>query len=383
MIAPSAFVDAMQRHGVRLVTGVPDSLLKELCAEIQATLPPEQHQVAPSEGAAVGLAIGHYLATQQPAMVYLQNSGLGNIVNPVTSLVAEAIYAIPMVLVIGWRGEVDDNGCQLPDEPQHVMQGRITTEQLALLDIPYAVLDAGSDPEVAVSTAIAKATALSKPFALLVRKGSFAKSAAAAPVTASMDASLTREAAIEQVIDALPSDAAVVSTTGMASREVFEIRKKHQQGHQQDFLVVGGMGHAVAIAAGVAQASPGRRVTCIDGDGALLMHSGSLAMSARCNGLIHVVLNNEAHDSVGGQPTVGNGLSLTQIAESFGYRHTRFVSDADELKTALEAALTQFEASFIEVRCKKGNRADLGRPDRSPLQNRNEFQAFLQSATHA
>ncbi len=380
MIAPSAFVGSMLRHGIRLVTGVPDSLLKELCAEIQSTLPAAQHQVAPSEGAAIGLAIGHYLATQQPAMVYLQNSGLGNIVNPVTSLVAEEIYAIPMVLVIGWRGEITDTGEQLPDEPQHVMQGRITLAQLALLDIPYAILDASSDPEVAVSEAITKATTLSKPFALLVRKGSFEKSVT--PPMPAIDASLTREAAIEQIIGALPSDAAVVSTTGMASREVFEIRKRHQLGHQRDFLVVGGMGHAVAIATGVAQASRGRRVICIDGDGALMMHSGSLAMSARCDGLIHVVLNNHAHDSVGGQPTVGTDLSLTHIAESFGYRHTCFASDADELDKALKTALIQREASFIEVCCKKGNRADLGRPDRSPLQNRNEFQAFLQSSTH-
>ena len=314
-------------------------------------------------------------------MVYLQNSGLGNIVNPITSLVADAIYAIPMVLVIGWRGEIADNGEQVPDEPQHVVQGRITPAQLELLGIPYAILDAGSDPEAAVADAIARTRALSAPYALLVRKGSFAKSTA--PALPGRDAELTREAAIEQVLAALPADAAVVSTTGMASREVFEIRKKRKQGHDRDFLVVGGMGHAVAIATGVAQASPGRRVSCIDGDGALLMHSGSLAMSARCAGLIHVVLNNEAHDSVGGQPTVGNGLSLARIAESFGYRHACCVSSADALDQALQAALGTQQASFIEVRCRKGNRADLGRPDRSPLQNRNEFQAFLRPTAHA
>ncbi len=380
MIAPSAFVGAMQRQGVGLVTGVPDSLLKELCAEIQATLPAGQHCVAPSEGAAVGMAIGHYLATQQPAMVYLQNSGLGNIVNPITSLVADAIYAIPMVLVIGWRGELTDSGEQVADEPQHVVQGRITPAQLDLLDIPYRILDASSDPDAAVDEAFARTLASSKPFALLVRKGSFAKSSA--PSLPGLQASLSREAAIEQVLAALPDDTPVVSTTGMASREVFEIRKKRQQGHLRDFLVVGGMGHALAIATGVAQARTGQRVACIDGDGALLMHSGSLAMGARCEGLIHVVLNNEAHDSVGGQPTVGTGLSLARIADSFGYPHACRVSTADALAQALQAALITVEASFIEVLCKKGNRADLGRPDRSPLQNRHEFQAFLRSNHH-
>ena len=381
MIAPSAFVGALQKHGVDLVTGVPDSLLKEFCAEVQTTLPPDRHRVAPSEGAAVGLAIGHYLATQQPALVYLQNSGLGNIVNPVTSLVADAIYAIPMVLVIGWRGEIADDGRQLADEPQHVVQGRITPAQLDLLDIPYRIIDAGSDPEAVVAEAVGQATALSRPFALLVRKGTFSTSAA--PAQPGLSAHLSREAAIEQVLAALPATAAVVSTTGMASREVFEIRKKHRQGHDRDFLVVGGMGHALAIATGVAHARPGQRVACIDGDGALLMHSGSLAMGARCAGLIHVVLNNEAHDSVGGQPTVGTGLSLTRIAGSFGYPHACRATTVEELAQALQAALATDDASFIEVLCRKGNRADLGRPDRSPLQNRKDFQSFLQATRHA
>ncbi len=381
MIAPSAFVSALQRHGIGLVTGVPDSLLKELCAEIQATLPGGQHCVAPSEGAAVGLAIGHYLATQKPAMVYLQNSGLGNIVNPVTSLVADAIYGIPMLLVIGWRGETTDCGEQIADEPQHMFQGRITPAQLDLLDIPYRILDAGSDPDAALDEAFGCAVAASKPFALLVRRGSFAQSGAAS--LPDLSGRLSREAAIEQVLAALPPTAAVVSTTGMASREVFEIRKKHQQGHERDFLVVGGMGHALAIATGVAQARPGQRVACLDGDGALMMHSGSLAMGARCPGLVHVVLNNEAHDSVGGQPTVGNGLSLARIADSFGYSLACCVGTANELAQALQAALATDKASFIEVICKKGNRADLGRPDRSPLQNRQEFQTFLREGCHA
>lgn len=381
MIDPSAFVDAMQRHDVGLVTGVPDSLLKELCAEIQATLPVGQHHVAPNEGAAVGLAIGHYLATQRPAIVYMQNSGLGNIVNPVVSLVAETIYAIPMVLIIGWRGETHESGAQLADEPQHIVQGRITPAQLDLLDIPYRILDANSDPYVVLDEAFGHALASSKPFALLVRKDSFAKSSAA--VLPGLQTSLSREAAIEQVLAALPANSPVVSTTGMASREVFEIRKKNQQGHERDFLVVGGMGHALAIATGIAQARRGQRITCLDGDGALLMHSGSLAMGARCVGLIHVVFNNEAHDSVGGQPTAGTGLSLARIADSFGYSRTSRVTTTDELAQALQSAIATDQASFIEVICRKGNRANLGRPDRSPLQNRNEFQTFLRSDHHA
>lgn len=371
----------MQKHGVSLFTGVPDSLLKEFCAQLHKTVPEGGHRIAPSEGAAVGLAIGHYLVTQRPAVVYMQNSGLGNIVNPVTSLVSDAIYAIPMVLVIGWRGEITDSGEQLPDEPQHLMQGRITPAQLDLLGISYRVVDAGSDPEAMVAEAIGYTMAFHRPFALLVRKGSFSKSSLSS--LSGLRVTLTREAAIEQVLDALPATAAVVSTTGMISREVFEIRKRHQQGHDRDFLVVGGMGHALAIATGVAQAQPGRRVFCLDGDGALLMHSGSLAMGARSAGLTHLVLNNEAHDSVGGQPTVGTGLQLARIAASFGYPHASCVKTADELAQAVQAALATNDASFIEILCRKGNRAGLGRPDRSPLQNLHDFQAFLRTSLHA
>ncbi len=380
MIAPSAFVQAIQKHGLSLVTGVPDSLLKEFCAEIQSTLPAAQHCVAPSEGAAVGLALGHYLATQKPAIVYLQNSGLGNIVNPVTSLVADAIYKVPMVLIVGWRGEVGENGEQLADEPQHLFQGRITPSQLDLLEISYRIVDADSNPEAVVTEAIGHAMTFHKPFALLVRKGSFAKSSLS-PVMG-LQVPLTREAAIQQVVSALPATAAVVSTTGMASRELFEIRKRRHEGHDRDFLVVGGMGHALAIATGVARAQPGRRIICLDGDGALLMHTGSLALGARCIGLTHVVLNNEAHDSVGGQPTAGTGLSLARIAASFGYTHASCVRTTDELARAVQVALSTNDASFIEVLCKKGNRAELGRPDRSPLQNLHDFQAFLRTSPH-
>lgn len=379
-MTPSAFVKALMRQGVDLITGVPDSLLKELCAEIQAAIPVEKHCAAPNEGTAVGLAIGHYLATQKPAVVYMQNSGLGNIVNPVVSLAANAIYAIPMVLIIGWRGELNDSGEQCADEPQHVIQGRITPALLNLLDIPYRILDADSDPDSVVTEAVARTLSLSKPVALLVRKNSFAKSTASTlpepPVR------LSREAVIEQILATLPAKIPVVSTTGMASREVFEIRKKNKQQHARDFLVVGGMGHASAIATGIAQARTSERVVCLDGDGALMMHSGTLAMSARCAGLIHIVLNNEAHDSVGGQPTVSVGLSLAHIADSFGYPQTCRVTTVNALTQALQLAMISDHSCFIEVICKKGNRTELGRPDRSPLQNRREFETFLRSGHH-
>lgn len=379
---PSDFVDALLSKNVGLITGVPDSLLKELCTEIHEKLSGDKHCVAPNEGAAVGLAIGHYLATQKPAVVYMQNSGLGNIVNPVASLAAHSIYAIPMILIIGWRGEINVLGEQCTDEPQHVMQGLITRAQLDLLDIPHLILDADSDPDSVIQSAWEHTLSSSKPFALLVRKNSFDK-ASSSTNWPNFPAHLSREAAIEQILATLPTTMPVVSTTGMASREVFEIRKKNQQSHAGDFLVVGGMGHALSIAAGIAHAQAGKRVVCLDGDGALLMHSGTMALSSRCTGLIHIVLNNEAHDSVGGQPTAAVGLSLVRIAESFGYSQTYSVTSAEELIQTLQFAIACQESFFIEVVCKKGNRANLGRPDRSPLQNRREFQTFLHAAEYA
>jgi phosphonopyruvate decarboxylase len=380
VISPSAFVAAMQRCGINFATGVPDSLLKEVCAEIEVGVPVGGHQIAPNEGAAVGLAIGHFLATRSPALVYLQNSGLGNIVNPVTSLAAEAIYGIPMVLLVGWRGETEDSGKQVHDEPQHRLQGLITPAQLDLLGIPYLILDANSDPEAAIHHAVTEAVKRSQPFALLVRKSAFSRSSA--QTHPGLNVELAREEAINTVLLTLPPEVAVVSTTGMASREVFETRKRLGEPHSRDFLVVGGMGHAISIAAGISHASPDRRIVCIDGDGAMMMHTGSLAVSARYPNLIHIVLNNEAHDSVGGQTSCAANLSLCTIASGFGHHHAIRVETKDALEQILLEALSSDGARFIEVACRKGNRSDLGRPDRSPRQNREDFQDFLAQTIH-
>lgn len=343
-------------------------------------MPAGGHQTAPNEGAAVGFAIGHYLATRSPALVYLQNSGLGNIVNPVTSLVAKEIYGIPMVLLVGWRGETDNSGEQIHDEPQHSLQGLITPAQLELLGIPYRIFDARSDSEITIRDAVEQAVNRSQPFALLVRKGAFSSSSA--QTHPGLNVELSREEAIITVLMSLPTDVPVVSTTGMASREVFETRKRLGHSHSRDFLVVGGMGHAVSIASGISHALPDRRIVCIDGDGAMMMHTGSLAVSARCANLIHIVLNNEAHDSVGGQTSCAANLSLCAIASGFGYRHVNRVETNDALQKVLLEALSRSGTSFIEVACRKGNRNDLGRPDRSPRQNREDFQDFLAQTAH-
>lgn len=376
MINTTDFIGSLQKAGIRFVTGVPDSLLKDICACITSKFGPEQHVIATNEGSAVGLAIGHYLATACPALVYMQNSGLGNIVNPVASLADPQVYGIPMVLLIGWRGELQEDNNQLHDEPQHVKQGQITLTQLDTLGIPYRIIDADTSAvDMVLQQAVSDTFARSGPVALVVRKNTFAPFNFAPPEQEGLQ--LSREEAIRQILSVLPSDAIIVSTTGMASRELFELRKAIKADHQRDFLTVGGMGHASQIAAGIAFSKPDRIVVCIDGDGAVLMHAGALAVNADCCNLIHIVLNNEAHDSVGGQPTKGNVLSFDQIAGAFGYRQVDSAIGVADLKEKLTRMVDLDGSAMLEVRCKRGSRKDLGRPDRSPLQNKTDFMKFL------
>jgi phosphonopyruvate decarboxylase len=380
MIDTIYFLKGLLSADIRFVTGVPDSLLKDVCAHITCELSPECHIIATNEGSAVGLAIGHYLVTSRPALVYMQNSGLGNVVNPLTSLADPKVCGIPMVLMIGWRGEVLDDESQISDEPQHVKQGRITLSQLDTLGIPYTVLSAvtpSEDIEGVLKEAVAKALACSGPVALVIRKNTFSRFEFTSKADSEWD--LSREDAIRVIVDSLPSDTPIVSTTGMASRELFELRREAKIGHQGDFLSVGGMGHANQIAAGIAFARPGSSVVCIDGDGAVLMHAGGLAIGAECPNLFHIVLNNAAHDSVGGQPTKGEELQFDKLAKAFGYRYVDRASTADELRIKLKDMVGLAGSAFLEVRCRRGARTNLGRPDRSPQQNKEDFMRFLGS----
>ncbi|WP_031386690.1 phosphonopyruvate decarboxylase [Desulfonatronum thiodismutans] len=378
MINPQDFLSALKSVGIEFVAGVPDSLLKHVCACMSDCLAPDRHVVAANEGAAVGLAIGHFLATGRPGLVYMQNSGLGNTVNPLASLTDPDVYAIPMVLLIGWRGEMLANGAQKKDEPQHVKQGRITPDLLDVLGIPYRVVGADTDVLVCLQELKAHAVARSGPTAMVVRKGAFAPYQFKG---AREEGHLpSREEAIHAVLKALPNDVPVVSTTGMASREVFEHRKFSQAGHHRDFLTVGGMGHASSIAAGIALCRPELKVVCIDGDGAVLMHMGSLAITSQRPNMLHIVLNNGAHDSVGGQPTRAAEISLARIAKQCGYALVQETASIEDTTEALRGMLEFPNSCLLEIRCRRGNRPDLGRPDRTPVQNRDDFMEFLGAA---
>lgn len=369
-VDPDRFVTTLQQQGIPFVAGVPDSLLAGLSAAFAQRLSPSEHVIAANEGAALALCAGYHLATGRVAATYLQNAGLGNLVNPLLSLVDAEVYGIPVVVIVGWRGEPGR-----PDEPQHLKQGRVTIPLLDTMGYPHRVLGE-SDAEAAedVAWAVATATRESTPTFLVVRKGTFG-AAPAAPV----DEGLAREDALEAVLDALDPDTLFVATTGMIGRELFELRERRGESHDRDFLTVGSMGHASAIALGVALGRPDRCVVCLDGDGAMLMHLGSVAVAGQVapSSFAHVLVNNGAHDSVGGQPTVAFGVDLTAVARACGYRTLGTVRTRDEIGPAAAQLFDPPGPALLEIRVGRGARADLGRPTIDPADARAAFRAAL------
>ena len=362
--------------GIDFFTGVPDSQLKGLCDTLYATygVAGRQHIVAANEGNAIALCAGHYLATGRPGLCYMQNSGLGNAVNPIASLMDGQVYGLPCLMVVGWRGEPG-----VHDEPQHVKQGQVTLSQLELLDVPYMVLDKAmteDDFDAAFADIRAHLDA-GRTAAIVVKKGGLTCSMK--PKYGNANA-MTREEAVGVIARLAGKRDVFVSTTGKLSRELFELREAMGEGHDRDFLTVGSMGHASMIALGIALEQPDRRVWCLDGDGAALMHLGAMAVLGQKKpaNLVHVVINNAAHETVGGMPVCEGALNLTGLAMSAGYRHVSRAANEMELYQAADAAMAAGELAFIEVMCAVGARDDLGRPTTTPQQNRDALMKFLQ-----
>ena len=370
MIEPRQFIERLRASGVEFFAGVPDSLLKNLCAYITDNVSRENNIIAANEGGAVALAAGYHLATGKTGCVYMQNSGEGNAVNPLLSLMDADVYRMPLLMIIGWRGEP---GVQ--DEPQHVKQGKVTLSLLETMGIPYAVMDENWEGQV--DEALREIHETNGIYALIVRKGIFGEylSNFAPPIRYT----LSREEAIKIVVDKLRDNDIVVSTTGMISRELFEYREAKNQGHAHDFLTVGSMGHASQIALGIALQKPNRRVVVFDGDGATIMHLGNMAITASQapKNYIHIVYNNGAHDSVGGQPTVGLEINLPQIGTAMGYKTVLNATNAEELNAALSQLDDCVKPALLQICVRKGNRKDLGRPTTTPQQNKEALMAEL------
>ncbi len=356
-------------------TGVPDSQLRTLCDYLmQQEGISSRHVIAANEGNAVALAAGEYLATGKIPVVYMQNSGIGNAVNPILSLIDEKVYGIPCIFIVGWRGEPG-----VHDEPQHIRQGELTIRLLEDMGLRVHVLDENTE-EVDIRKWMDEASewfARGRSLAIVVRKNALEDEGQARYQNSYH---LLRETVIDSITEVSGQDI-IVATTGKAGRELYEIRERKGQGHQYDFLTVGSMGHCSSIALGIAMSKPDTKVWCIDGDGAVLMHLGAMAVigSRKPGNLVHVVINNEAHESVGGMPTVANAIDIPQIAFGCGYEFAVSVQELDELKTQLQQARETSRLSLIEVKCAVGARADLGRPGATPKENKDRFMEYLRS----
>lgn len=367
------FIGLLRDSNIDFFTGVPDSQLKPLCNYLIYTHGiSNEHIIAANEGNAVALAAGYHLATGKIPCVYLQNSGLGNITNPVASLLNNKVYGIPCIFIVGWRGEPD-----VRDEPQHIFQGEITLKLLDVLDIACKVIDKDTT-EKELEEIMPSFTSLlesGKSVAFVVKKGGLSYQE---KVNYANDYHITREDIIRTITDTTEEDI-IVSTTGKASRELFEIRKQKGQYHKRDFLTVGSMGHSSSIALGIALNKPHTRVWCLDGDGAALMHMGAMAVigSQAPANYVHVIINNGAHESVGGQPTVAGKIDFRSIARGCGYRYTYLVNDLNNLKSVLAKINGMKGPVFLEVKSAIGSREDLGRPTTTPVENKKAFMEYL------
>ncbi|MGN0298391.1 MAG: phosphonopyruvate decarboxylase [Lachnospiraceae bacterium] len=360
--------------GADFYTGVPDSQLKSLCNYLMDTygIDSKHHVIAANEGNCTALAAGYHLATGKVPVVYMQNSGEGNIINPVASLLNDKVYAIPMIFIVGWRGEPG-----VHDEPQHIYQGEVTVKLLEDMDITSYILSKDTTEEELeqVMVKFRKILARGKDVALIVRKGAISYSG---KVDYKNNHTMKREEIIRHIVQVTGEDP-IVSTTGKASRELFEIREVNGQSHKYDFLTVGSMGHSSSIALGVAINKPDTKIWCVDGDGAVLMHMGAMAVlgSNQPKNMVHIIINNGAHETVGGMPTVAGNINLVAIAKACGYAYAVSVEDFETLDAELLEAKKRDALSMIEVKCSIGARENLGRPTTTALENKQNFMNYL------
>lgn len=367
MINPKHFYDYLLTKDISLFTGVPDSLLKNLCACITDNSAP--HIIAANEGNAVSIAAGFHIATGKYGAVYMQNSGQGNAINPLISLTDKDVYNIPLLLIIGWRGQPGVN-----DEPQHKKQGKLTLGLLDTMKIRYFVLEDNFKPQIDACHEYMKQKNL--PVAIIVKAGSFSEYKQT-PIAKKFD--MLREQALEQILNRLDGDDFIVSTTGKTSREIFELREKRGEGHANDFLTVGSMGHSASIALGMALGAK-QNVYCIDGDGSLLMHMGGLAIAAQSAlpNYKYVLINNGSHESVGGQPTVGFDIEIKAILKALGFKRVYTASTKRQTANAMQKLKARnFSALIINV--SQGSRQNLGRPTIPPEQNKKDMMRLFNS----
>ncbi len=368
----SIFYNLLKKNNIDFFTGVPDSLLKSFISCLTKHEDAGNHIISANEGSAIGIAIGYNLATQKIPLVYMQNSGLGNAVNPLLSLADKKVYSIPILLVIGWRGEPG-----IHDEPQHITQGAVTEKMLKTMGIPLLKVNKNST-SYEITKFIKKINKLSSPMALLISRNALEDDVKFE--SKNNKYKLTREKAIKKIVDSLNSDDVIVSTTGMASRELYEYLE-HSNTKIANFLTVGGMGHASQISTGIAIKNKKKKVICLDGDGSLIMHLGSMSTIGTTSNinLTHFVLNNGVHGSVGNQLTAGLNIDLLKIADACGYDYIYKCENLTELISVIKKTSKLKGKLFIEIRLNTDFRNDLGRPLNKPIENKLEFVKHLKT----
>ena len=375
MIKPKVFFEHIKKEGVDFFTGVPDSLLKDLCFYISDHSNTNNHIIAANEGSALSISIGYHLSTNKVPAIYLQNSGLGNLINPLLSLADKDVYSIPMLLIIGWRGKPG-----VKDEPQHKKTGRVMIDMLKSMKIPYKIINKLNKVDKIkniITDSVNRTKKINSPVVLIIEKDTFEKYNL--KKLAKLNYSLVREEAINILMNHISDKDIIVSTTGFTSRELYEYRKNNKQDHSRDFLTVGGMGHANQIALGIALQNKKKTIYCFDGDGSIIMHMGSLTTNGalKCNNLKHIVFNNGSHESVGGQPTTAYQFSINEIAKNLGYDLTLTVKNKKELQAAIPKISKHKGTSLLEIMISNGTRENLSRPKSTPLENKKSLMSLL------
>lgn len=373
MLNPEMFCAKLQRHHISFFCGVPDSLLKYFCYVLQKKESECRCIVTANEGNAVALAAGHFIASGEIPCVFMQNSGLGNAVNPLLSLADPEVYSIPMLIVIGWRGRPG-----VGDEPQHLRQGKLTLPLIRTMKYPFAILPKEEEKvKPCLDRLLGKIRKKASPGFLLVQEKSFLPSE---PPKVESSAESSREEMLENLLVGVSPESFFISTTGKLSRELWEIRERRRQTHAHDFLVVGSMGHASQIALSISLAKPRHSVVCLDGDGALLMHMGALAINGQNapDHFLHVVFNNAMHESVGLIPTVARKIDLPAVARACGYRTAHQVRTKAELFQVLQTISSAEGPHFVEILTNAVSRKNLGRPTESPYSNLQKLSSALQ-----
>jgi phosphonopyruvate decarboxylase len=368
--------DPLVANGVDYFCGVPDTITGPF-SHLLEDHAKDRHVITANEGNAIGLAIGYHIATGKIPVVYMQNSGLSNAVDPLASLADRSVLSTPMLLLVGWRGQPGRH-----DESHHARQGIMTPGLLQSLEIPFDTLSRdSSEASLQVNQMTNNAGDQNRPHALLIEQGSFAEYSS--DVGAYENHPMSREKAVGAIVDALDETAIVVASIGKLSRELFEYRQKKEQDPSKDLLVVGGMGHASSIALGIAGQKPEKKIFCFDGDGSVLMHLGALATIGNLGpgNFYHMVFNNGVHDSVGGQPITAPNVDLPAIARACGYRYATAQNDPQIVTNEVVKIQQDAGPALLEVKVQPGARTNLTRPTISPAKNKELLMSYIERKT--